>query len=308
MGSLAVAGVSGDSSPAPAAAEPSTPALEPDEGAGDDGGGEEERRPSRRNKTQALIEQQFGELNKRWDERFQQTERTWQGRLAEEQAERARLQGQLEQLHRQQSERREPPTVQEDPAELKRKAKEALDRKDFDEYERLNDRATDLRAERRLDERLRAERAEIEKRIPRQQPPLIQNLLATHGQVAAAGERGERLVTAMAEELQVYGWKPGPQLVTEAFKLAEQRLAAQAQNARAGVPSYDQSAAAQAALAGVPARGAPAGAETGGGATAPKLSPYEESVRAKLGWTPEQYVAWKTDPEKAREAERKKRR
>lgn len=303
MGSLAAS-----SEPA---AEEKPPADSDDQRADDEGGrddGVDPPRPSRREEaTRRAVADEMAKLQEKLDQRLTQSQQQYQQELSRVQQENARLAGQLEAWQRQ-PQQSATPAVREDPAELKRQARAALDAGKFDDYERLTERAGDVRDAARWEERERRLTQQFHQALPQQVPPMIAALIGKHEHVAMAGPRGEAIVTNKAQALELAGWQRGPALLSKAFELANEELKASAASQAAALPRFDTSTAA--ALGGVPGSSQPAAGGGGEGSGAPaagKLTPTEESVRKTMKMTVEEYQQWKTDPEKAARAARKKR-
>ncbi len=302
MGSLGVAGETADTgreSPAPEPQEDAPAAAEdedePAEGA-----------LSRRAQAEAEREARVAALEKNWGEKFTQAEQRAQ-QIAQQNE---YLRGQLEALQRGQQQAQQPTTPKEDPDELDRQAAEAVGAGKFGDYQRLTNRASMIRAEQLVESRLQSYQQQQQQAM-RQQPapmdPFIAGQLSIHEHVRNEGPRGERIVTRMAEDLRDAGWQPGPALVAEAFRLANEQLGAKKKAAPAP-QTFDRAAAG--ALGGVPAGRATApagGGGSAGGADDMKLTKDQEEVLANSGMTRKQYISYLKDPKAAAAAERKAR-
>jgi len=237
---------------------------------------------SRRSRAEEQIDARFRsyeEERKREREEYQQTLR--------QQAEQvARLTGQLEALQKMPMQTPVAAQNRPDPADLRRRAREALQEGRFDDYERLNTEAVELIAEQKAEARAEAIRKELQERIPQPVNPMIQFLLNQHPAVAMAGERGARAVMLKEQELDLYGVPPGPQRTQKAFELANQWLAGQQPTPPA---RYSQDTAAS--LAGVPTgrsgNGSAAGQESG-----VTLTPVQLEAARNAGMTPAEYARW----------------
>lgn len=258
---------------------------------------------SRRNKTQeqidAALEAHKTALKAERDAERQQ----WQNDMATERAERqrlanehARMQGALEEMRRQPAAQAQ--SQGPDPAELRRKAREALASNNIDEYERLRDQANDIIAERKADERVRAYQQEQQRSQPAQVPAHIQTMIYAHQNVARAGERGIQAVMLKDQELALYGHAPGPQRQQKAFELADKMLGGMGQQATAAARPAGFSSDAAAALGGVTAAGRSAAGGTGGQGDGVQLSGIQENVWRRAGFkSAAEYVQW-MDPHK----------
>src|SRR5687767_14156268 len=112
----------------------------------------------------------------------QQLEQERQARADQAQAV-ARLQGQIEAMQRQpvqqQSQQQGP-----DPTELRRKAREALQANNIDEYERLNAEALEVVADRKAEARIKQFQEQFQRTQAPQLPPHIQQMLYQSPNVA----------------------------------------------------------------------------------------------------------------------------
>lgn len=223
-----------------------------------------------------------------WKTKFETdsaTERqTYQQRLAEQAEHLAHLRGQLE------ARQTPPPPVvvppaRPDPVELRKRARKALETdKDMDTYEELRDQAARIDAQILLDEQAKTLREEFASKMPRQTPPQVQALFMQNPHVAAAGDRGEELVEIRARELKFRGVKPGPALLAQAFKQANDELAPKT--------AASTAAAAQALTAPPVARSAGGSSKTGPGAGyAPTAE--EKAAAARFNMSIQDYVKYK---------------
>lgn len=232
------------------------------------------------------------------EERFQQETARYQQQLeAERQARQAqaeqlaRLQGSLEEMRRgsqQQTQQQGP-----DPAELRRKSREALAAGNLDEYERLRDQAVDIViervADRKAEERVKAAREEWQRTYQPPVPQPLQKLLDSHPTVAQAGQEGFQMVLATAKRLP-----QTPDVLSKAFAKVEKFLSGDQSPATPPArPQFSQDSAA--ALSGIPTNRGASGAP-GGDTGEPKLTQAQEAAFRAGGFkTRKEYLAW-SDP------------
>lgn len=174
-----------------------------------------------------------------------------------------------------------PAEAEADPADLRRKARDALKAENLDEYERLRDEATRIEMRREM----RAELGQVQRQIP-QKPTAeaerarlhIDSLMVSHKAVRAKGNDGWALVQAKYTELGVTdGMAHGPDRMEKAFELAEQQL-----SQRSAKPSYDRSS--RAALSG-----SPNGASSGDDEEKRELSPLEKKMARLARMSEDEY-------------------
>lgn len=240
------------------------------------------------------VEGHLAPIKEEWNKK----EQTYQQQLEEERRQRqeqaqmlARLQGQFEAMQRQ------PQAVQQvpsrpDPAKLYEEAEAALANNDIRGYHAKNREAMKLEAEALADSKISAVRAELQKQIPPQMPPHIQQLMFQNPAVAAAGERGVRALIRMEQELEDEGVPPGYARTKQAFEAVNAKLAKPKAQPR---QQFSQESAA--ALSGIPT----ARASTG---TAPsseegvRLNDAQKAAMKAGGFkSAEEYMKW-TDPHK----------
>lgn len=308
MGVLTARGIIGEDGSMPSAPDPT-----PDPTPSDSGGGTEPqnndkaafvpfsaiegagRKPgSRREKAEReigeLIEARIKPLQDQWGQERQ----TYEQKLEEERRARsehaqelARMRGVVETLQRQPQQAAQPSGPE--PVELRRKAREYLAAGNIDEYERLNNDANEIVADRKAEAKVNARLTEFERRLPPQIPQHIQTLILQSPAVAAAGEKGIRAVIRMEQELEDDGVPQGYARTQKAFQMANAKLGKAGQPPQR--PQYSQDSAAS--LAAIPT-GRPA---TGGGAQAKEpgyqLTELERQTAKDAGMTAEQYAKWK---------------
>lgn len=204
------------------------------------------------------------------------------------------LQGQLETMQRQpapgQQQQQGP-----DPDQLEQQAQARLDANDFNGYQQLSRQAAQLRAERIADARVAAAVAELKKQIPQPQNPFIGNLLATHRNVAMAGNRGEMAVQTKLNELKIMTNHPdhlpvSPEMMAKAFELADGWLASV--NKAPARATFGQDAT---AVSGPSTTRNGNGAGNGAGAETP-LTTAERAAMTAGGFKNEaDYIKWR-DP------------
>jgi hypothetical protein len=245
-----------------------------------------------------IWQERVAEATKPIEERFTKELSARDEQLAEERRQRseqaqtlARLQGQIEAMQRQPVAQAPQQAQGPDPTELRRKAREALQGGNIDEYERLRDEAAEIIADRKAEARVKALQQEMQRSQATQLPPHIQGLLMQHPTVANAGPKGAREVGRAREDLMDEGMQPGYALDAEAFKRASEKLAPKAKPA---APAYSRESAS--ALAGVPTgRPGPAGGRAEGDV---KLNDAQEATWKAAGFkSREEYVKWQ-DPHK----------
>lgn len=175
---------------------------------------------------------------------------------------------------------------QESPEDLIREAKKNLDAGNFSEYERLKDKAYDVRLQQTVAREREAVLQEVTKRIPQQIPPFISTLIAKHDNVAMAGDRGLNAVMLKDQELALYNVPQGPERLKKAFELADQMLGGQS---KPTPPQFSRDSAAS--LAAVPTT-RPAGGGGSGEEPGVNLTPLQTQAAKNAGMTPAEYVKW----------------
>lgn len=240
------------------------------------------------------------------EERLTGEVNTYKQQLEEERRQRAeqaqalaRLQGQIEAMQRQPATQ---PQAQQpqgpDPAELRRKAREALRADNIDEYERLHAEANEIIADRKAEARVKAFQQEFQKNLPPQVPPHIQSLLYQSPNVAAAGDKGIATVVHLERGLEL-GLVPGEPTMPpgyartqRAFQLANESLGPKKTTPPAA-PAYSRESAS--ALSGVPTGRPGPSAARGEGV---RLNAAQEAAMKAGGFKDaEEYLKW-TDPHK----------
>lgn len=245
---------------------------------------------SRREQAEREMNERIASTARAEAEKLVAAEREQYQRALREQAENtARIQGELEAVRRMPMPAPVAAPAGPDPAELRQQARKALDEKDFDRYQDLNERALRLEMQREADQRVKNALAEFQKTLP--PPPLphhIQALIGRHEHVAMKGDEGLRLVWLKEQELQLmYGVPPSHARTQKAFELVNSALKPAGSNGR---QSYDPSAAA--ALSAAPTT-RPAGG--GGGEETEGYTPtaLEKETAKNAGIPIDEYVRWK---------------
>lgn len=206
-----------------------------------------------------------------------QRDEEYRRQLSENQQMIARLMGGMEAMTRQR-EAASRPASQQDPSELRRKAREALDNKDLDTYERLRDEAVHIEVSEKAQKLIDSKLAEFRQSQPEPVHPVIQTLITEHKNVALAGQRGVKAVMARDSWLEgVYNMPPGPDRVRKAFELANQDLAGKTPQAQFSTNGRD-------ALSGIAAGRANSGGR------------HEPAVNLPPGWE-----KWARDAEMSKE-------
>ncbi len=198
-------------------------------GDGNDGSGHEEivttpeaprtervtlNRKGRAQAAQNELSKQISSLQ----ETFTKRDEDYSRRLAERDAQIARLQGSLETIvpimqRSQEGRAQQGPT----PESLMAEAEKALDNKDISTYQKKFAEAVKLQV---LSEVPRPQAPQ------QQEPPFVMAMRAQHPAVAMKGPEGDRLVIAIAEQLGVTeNMPPGPDRLKLAFSMAEKALA-----------------------------------------------------------------------------------
>jgi len=293
MGVLTASGMmADDGGSAPDVEAINDPPEQPQEPEGQEPRGEfvptpQDRPKSRRQAaTEAVIDERLktfrDDLSKQLDAQRQ---------IAEElRSQNARLMGQFEAMQRM------PPPAQPAPAapgpepeRLYMEAQDALEKNDIRLYHTKLREASELIAERRADEKIKAIRQEMEQRSPAPMPPEVQFLLSQHRNVALNGARGIEAVKLADDMLAFRGVPKSPARLNQAFEEAERMLSSQQAKPQAS-QQYGQEAAA--ALAGVPtSRPSASSSRQEEGVT---LSPLELETARNAGMTKEQYARWKS--------------
>lgn len=204
----------------------------------------------------------------------------------------AHLRGQLEAMQRQPPPQQAAKAPLEDPDELHRQADDALSAGKYDEWKRLNRKATLIEAEKLADAKIEARFNEFRQQQPQPMRPEIQFLMNQHKNVAMAGERGARAVMLKDQELgDLYNVPPGPDRIKKAFEIADQLLGSQQ---RSPAPQYSHESAS--ALSGVPT-GRSNGASGGNDEVGVTLTALQKEAAKAAGLSPADYVRW-SDPGK----------
>jgi hypothetical protein len=185
--------------------------------------------------------------------------------------------------------RQEPAEV--DPDDLFRKADEALDRHDYNEWKRLERQATRLIAT----QAAKAHIPQQQYQAPQQQmDPQLIALMAQYPELASH-PNGLRLAVIKDAELDAQGTPASPARVRAAFAAAHSQIIQGGKPNGQSRPAYDQSAAG--ALGGAPtSRGANAGGGVRAGSNGPVLminADQERSLRSiakKAGMEWDEYV------------------
>lgn len=260
MGVLAARGITTDDPGAPAPeprgptveAEPEAPEQQPKPEPIPLPKADAGRKPgSRRDRAAAELDERMEARLKDFETKVGQERLTYEQRIQEQQREMARLQGVLEEMRARPAPQpivQAPAPVGPEPDDLRRQARKALAESNMEEWERLNNQANEIVADRRADAKLKAYREEFEKKIPPQVDPRLQTLIMSHQHVAMAGPQGLNWVQIKDQELGLRGVAPGPERLQRAFALADKEI--EASKKPAPTPAFDQRAAS--ALAGVP--------------------------------------------------------
>jgi hypothetical protein len=249
----------------------------------------------RRRETRSRRDRELAELREKVSgfesmrQSFEQSQRDLQ-ELRERQA---RADGE-----RAERERRAAEAAGPDPEALGMKADEALAEGKYADWKRLTEQANEIRMRRVAADVEQRMRQEFERSRQQQPDPFVQSLIYRHENVAAAGSRGLAAVEAEMNALRLYhGMQPGPDLLRAAFQAAEKKLAGPTRTPTEKRPTYDRGAAG--ALAGYSPGAATSEQSGGGGGDGAKLSDLEAAAAKAAGMTPEEYIAYKTDPRAA---------
>ncbi len=224
----------------------------------------------------------------------QQLEQERQARAEQAQA-LANLRGQIEAMQRQPAQRQEAQQGP-DPDKLFAEADAALQANDYVTHKAKERAAYAAMADRRAADAVRVAREEWQRNQAPQMPLHIQQLMMQHPHVAAAQDKGTRMVRRIAEELEDEGMQPSPALLQKAFQLANEKLKPKAAPAR---PQFGQEGAA--ALAGIPTQragsGGTAAVTDGVKLTDAQWDAYQAGKKRGEWKSPDEYLKW-ADPHK----------
>lgn len=297
MGVLGVSGKGNDDHTDPPDVEPETPAAQPRDDAGQFVPAEKLQPETPTSRRDRLWQERVANYVKPIEEKWNTERQTYQQQLEEERRQRqelatemARTRGMLEAMQRQPMQQAQQQTATgPDPDKLYAEADDLLQKNDIRGYHAKLREANRAEAQKLADDRVKAAREEWQRSQQPQLPPHVQALMMQHPNVLAAGDKGMRKVIRIDQDLEDEGMPPGYARQVEAFKRANEALAAKKPPA---APSY--STESRAALAAVPT-----GRSSGSAAAASegvRLTPAQE-VAMKAGGFKDaaEYLKW-SDP------------
>jgi hypothetical protein len=170
-----------------------------------------------------------------------------------------------------------------DPAELRRQARQALDNKDFSEYERLSELATIERVKREFEPRF----AQVQAPAQQQQGGMSPQAMAWAAQYPDVMTHQNGLQLAIIEDAKLHhmGHQPGPARFKAAFEAARATITG---GQKPAAPQYSQQSAA--VLSGVPTSRSPAGGGGEGQGPGVVLTPQEKDIARKAGMSLDEFA------------------
>lgn len=235
------------------------------------------KQPSRRQRAHLELQETFKKS-------LSEATETFQSQLRERDNQIAQMLGRLEAIQSSRPAPVEPerPKITDDQIEeVERAADEALAKNDYTSYRKHQRKLTRLIADQAAEEKFSRVPAQSEPQ-PGGIPPALLGFAVAHPDVIQK-DPNLNWVRLKDQELEMMGWKPGPERVKKAFEMASQVLSGSAKSSGTGF-----STSTAPILSGVPTNTGRAG----GGSRAPGviLTDHEKFVAKKAGMTLEEYA------------------